>query len=486
MASKSGDQSPGLYPAPSEADQKRARAWFQRAHTVAETRNYDYAIECFINGLGQWPDTVDEGHGPLRLVGLQRKQAGGKKPGMMEKMPASGKDALKAMLNAEKLLSKDPGNIEYTQTLFKNAGRAGLINTTLWIGPILLELCQQEKKPNVARFQTLRSVNEDLSNRAEAAGELEAALKLREAALQALEYARRINPQDMGLQEEVRDLSSRLTLLKGNYERAQSFRESVADAGAQQDIRDRERLVQSDERVEDMIARARADMEANPGVAAKVFALTDLLTKRDKAEDENQAVELLTRVYKESGNYQFKRRADDIRMKQLTRAARKILAQKDKEAAQKHLAKQLEFEIGVFRERIENYPTDLSLKYELGKRLMKAGKWDDAIPHFQEARGDPKYRVRCNMYVGSCFYQKGYFNQAIDTFNAVNKEYEIPGDEVSKEIHYWLGRSYEAAGKPEEAGKVYGQVIQWDYNYKDVRQRLDAMRKSGGSPGASS
>ena len=94
----------------------KGRAFFDRAKTVAATGNYDYAIECFVSGLAAWPDTVDEGHGPLRLVSMQRKQAGGKKAGMMEtvKFPATGKDAVKAMLNAERLLSKDPGNIEHT------------------------------------------------------------------------------------------------------------------------------------------------------------------------------------------------------------------------------------------------------------------------------------------------------------------------------------------------------------------------------------
>lgn len=481
MAGKSGDRSAGLHPPPSDADQKRARSWFERAKTVSETRNYDYAIECFVSGLVAWPDTVDEGHGPLRLVSMQRKQAGGKKAGMMEsvKFPATGKDAVKAMLNAERLLSKDPGNIEHTLAMFKNAGKAGLVQTTLWIGPILFELCQQEKKASVTRFQTLRTVYEDLSNRAEEASDLASALKLREAALQALEYARRLNPQDMAIQDEMRDLSSRFTLLKGNYERAHSFRESVADAEGQREARDKDRLIQSDDRVEELIAKARRDVDANPGVAAKIFALTDLLTRRDKESDENEAVELLTRAYEESSNYQLKRRADDIRMKQMTRRAREILARKDREAAQKHLAQQIEYEIAIFTERTENYPTDLSLKFELAKRLMKSRRLDDAIPLFQEARGDPKYRVRCNMYVGLCFYEKGYYSQAIDTFNAVNKEYEITGDDVSKEIHYWLGRSYEADGKPQEAGKVYGQLIQWDYNYKDVRQRLDAMSKPG-------
>jgi tetratricopeptide (TPR) repeat protein len=54
-------------------------------------------------------------------------------------------------------------------------------------------------------------------------------------------------------------------------------------------------------------------------------------------------------------------------------------------------------------------------------------------------------------------------------------------------MHYWLGRSYEASGQREAAIQAYGQIIQWDYNYRqgDVRQRLEALqqaKKSDGDP----
>jgi len=463
----------------SEEDKKKARAWFERARTVADTRNYDYAIECFVNGLAAWPDAVDEGHAPLRLVSLQRRQAGGKKPGVLAAMkhPISGKDTVKAALNAEFLLAKDPGNIAYLEALFKNAGKSCLKKTVMWIGPTYFEACQQEKKPSQSRFMTVRNVYEELSARCEEENDLDTALEAMQRALQALEYARQLRPQDTGIDEDVRNLSSRLTMLKGHYGKAESFRESVADAQTQAELRGRDRLVQTDEFVESQIRGARADLEANPHVAAKVFALVDLLVKRDRPAEEDEAGQLLTRYYEQTGNYQFKKRADDIRIKQMTRKAREILTRKDRQAAQEHLVKQLNFEIEVFAERIKNYPTDLSLKYQLAQRLLRADRIDQAIPLFQEARGDPKHRVGCNVYLGRCFYEKGYYPQAVNTFNEAIKNYEVAGDDASKEMHYWLGRSLEAAGQKEEAASTYGQLIQWDYNYKDVRERLDALTR---------
>ena len=63
----------------SDADKDKARQWFERARAVADTRNYDYAIECYKSGLEVWPEAVEEGHMKMRLVAMQRHAAGKKK-----------------------------------------------------------------------------------------------------------------------------------------------------------------------------------------------------------------------------------------------------------------------------------------------------------------------------------------------------------------------------------------------------------------------
>ena len=79
--------------------------------------------------------------------------------------------------------------------------------------------------------------------------------------------------------------------------------------------------------------------------------------------------------------------------------------------------------------------------------------------------------------IGRCFLEKEYLAPAIDTFREAIESHEIKGDELSKELNYWLGRSLEADERPDEAVKIYGQLIQWDFKYRDVRARMDALRK---------
>jgi hypothetical protein len=46
---------------------------------------------------------------------------------------------------------------------------------------------------------------------------------------------------------------------------------------------------------------------------------------------------------------------------------------------------------------------------------------------------------------------------------------------LALDLNYWLARGLEAAGDALEAKKVYGDLIQSDYNYRDARHRLEKL-----------
>ena len=151
----------------SDVDKAKARKWFDHAQTVADTRNYDYAIECYTNGLELWPEAVEEGHMKLRVVATQRHAAGKKTPSAGERMkrPVGRKDALRNMLNAEFLWAKDPTNVTYMEALFKNAVKTRCDATAMWFGPIVFEAVTKENKPTAQRFLMLRAGYLELAER---------------------------------------------------------------------------------------------------------------------------------------------------------------------------------------------------------------------------------------------------------------------------------------------------------------------------------
>ncbi|MEE8169572.1 MAG: tetratricopeptide repeat protein, partial [Phycisphaerae bacterium] len=246
--------------------------------------------------------------------------------------------------------------------------------------------------------------------------------------------------------------------------------------------------VGDDDRVDALIEKARAAYEAEKGSTTALNALVDLLMKREREADENAAIRVLAEAFADSQNFSFKARADDLRMKQLTRAGRRLVAKlranpRDaavKDAARKHRREQLAFEIGSFRERVERYPTYLRVKFSLAERLFKNRQYDEAIPIFQKAKADGRSRNACKLYIGRCFFEKQLHSEAVSVLKQAVEEHEMGGrDSTGKELHYWWARALEAQGAKTEAVQVFGQLIQWEYNYADARRRLEQLRQEG-------
>jgi len=145
--------------------------------------------------------------------------------------------------------------------------------------------------------------------------------------------------------------------------------------------------------------------------------------------------------------------------------------------AQKLKLDALAFEQNTLKEQVTNYPTDHRIRFRYAQALFKASQFDDAIPEFQQARADPRNRAACNLFIGRCFFEKAHYGPAVDTLKDLVSGYQGTGDEISKEVYYWLGRSYEADGTVKEAMVAYNQIIQWDYNFRDVRDRIEKLRQ---------
>jgi tetratricopeptide (TPR) repeat protein len=456
-----------------EEDRKKAQVFFERGQAVANTGNYEYAIEMYLQGLSLDPDAVDA-HQSLRDISLKRKASGGKDLGMFEKMrlKRSGKDDKLNMLNCEKLLAYDPGNTDHMVCILQNAHREGYYDTVLWIGPILQRANADTKSPDFNKFMILKDIYKDLRQ-----------YKL---ATDACQQAVNMRPDDMDLTTELKNLGAQHTMDQGRYGTAGSFRHSIRDADRQARLLEADRDVRTVDSLERAIREAEADWQADPEEPGKVMKLVEALVRTEQPEHEQRAIELLEQTYERTKQFRFRHAAGRIRLSQLVRRERALRAKvqanlENEELRQEYAAfarERAQQELEEYKLWSEHYPTDMGFKYQIAHRLFLLNQYNDAIPALQQARTDPKFRVDAGILLGRAFLEDDFTDEAVDTLKDVIDEYQIRGDNKSKDMWYWYGRALEKKGDAPAALKCFSQVAQWDFNYRDVQARVKRLRPS--------
>jgi predicted Zn-dependent protease len=464
-----------------EEDRKKALRFFEAAAAKADAAQYDYAINMYLDGLGWDPEAVEQ-HKALRELALKRKVSGGKPMGMFDKMKIkSSKDDKQNMLNAEKLLAYDPGERSYMADMFQNAIKAGCYDTALWIGALLRQANIDHPKSDIKIYFALRDGYKQM--------------KQWRLAADATGLAVQMRPEDMDLIREQRDLATLDTMDKGNYE-AGDFRKSMRDVEKQQLLIDQDKEIHSVDAMTRQIQDAEKEWRADPLETGKLLRYVDVLVKTEDPEYENKAIEVLEEAFKRSNQYRFRWNMLKIQMRQMDRMERMLRAEANDEARnrpteskarqeyQSFAKEKNERELDSFNEASEQYPTDMSLKYEASRRLIRLGRHDEAIPLLQVVRNDPKYRIDGTVMLGQAFLSAGFADEACDTFAHAAEDYQIKGDPKSLDIFYWWGRSLEAKNPPDvpAALKCYSQVFQWNAAHLDVQQRIRKLRAGPAQP----
>ena len=447
----------------------KGKAFFERADQVSETGNWDFAIAMYLEGISREPENLDRGHKPLRKVSINRKAQGGKPAGMIDQLKRRPcKDPVRNLVNAEYLLSKDPGSVQNMMQVLQAARKCDLIGLAHWISLIILESQRQTKKPS-------KRILVDLVSAFESAKDFS-------MSVQACDMAISLDPNDGELRDRMRSLSALYTIDKGKFEEEGDFTKGVDDLEAQQKIQKKDALVQDEEYLLGQIRKCRQDYLENPHVAGKINNAVDALLKIENESYENEAIDILAKAHKDSSAYQFKMRIGDIRIRQMSRRFRQMRDSGDTAEATEQAKRQLAFELDEYKERCANYPTDLGLKFEMGRRQFLSGQYDEAIASLQTAQRDPRRGLRARSLIGQAFVKKGWLGMAVETFE---KALELEAtEEFTMELRYFLGDVLDNMGQLERAQEQFSTVAQLDYNYRDVRQRIENIRTRLSEPKA--
>ncbi len=458
----------------------KGKTFFEYAKVAADTSNFDYAIDMYIEGLNREPCNVAE-HEKLYNVSLTRKVKGGKPAGglMGPKLPYKGKTPKDQMLNAEWLLSKDPGHIPSMMTIMRTAKTADYPEVVKFMGPIVLHANRTSKTPKKDIYIEIATIYEEVKD-------------FRKAS-EAVMAAQQMDPDDMELDSWLKNLAANETIGKGKYGEAEKdWKESIKDIEQTNELLQQENLVKSLDFKHSQIEKTRADYERNPTELQVITKYVKALIATEEDAYENIAIDVLHRAHTQTQTYRYKFQLGEIKIIQLKRKVRGLIeaykanpGAKDKEAElKKALEEQIAFEVTEYKERTDNFPTDMHILFEYGSRLFKIRRYEDAISALQVAQNSPKYRPDALHYLGLSFMHQGMKPEAMETLKRAVDEYEFSemGDRKSKDFHYDLARAYEENGRAPEAMQIYSKIAQWDINFKDVRVRLAALRQQVAGP----
>jgi tetratricopeptide (TPR) repeat protein len=140
-------------------------------------------------------------------------------------------------------------------------------------------------------------------------------------------------------------------------------------------------------------------------------------------------------------------------------------------------AAKAEFKLAECRQRMEKYPTDMGIRFELGQLYFEAGMVGEAIGEFQKAQQNPNKRIAAMSYLAQCFAKRGMNDSAVRTLQNAIKEKPAFDDE-KKDLIYHLGCVLEKMGKKAEAIEQFLQIYESDVNYRDVAAKVDAHYSS--------
>ena len=449
-----------------------ARALFTRGTQALAQDNLDYAITLLNQALETEPGFFDC---RKALRDAQMRKAGDGGGGFFKKMlsragsspqeakarMALGKNPAEAMAIAEQMLNSDP-NSSAAHRIIVDAGNALEMPRTVAMSyEVLVKNSPKDKDLAIEFARAVSAIGE--GSRAE----------------NILMELLREMPGDGDLNMALKDLSARKTMDEGGYAALAggggSYRDILKDKKEAESLEQEKRVQKSEDVTERLIAEYEERLQTETNNIKLVRSLAELYTQKKQFD---RALELYDRVKKsDMGNDPSLDQSIagtvvkrfDFQLEQLNPFDPEHAAQMEKIKADK-----LAFQLDECQKRVEKYPTDLAIRYEMGALYFQTGNIGAAIQEFQKAQGNPYKRLAAMSFLAQCFAKRKMFDLAARTLQNAIKEKPTFDDE-KKDLIYNLGAVLESMGKKEEAIEQFKQIYEMDAGYKDVSAKVEAF-----------
>lgn len=460
--------------AASDSDSKlrKAQMFFQYGNDAAHKNNFDYAIQMYSEACKLQPANLLFRQS---LRGIQRRKFGNE-PGKVGHLVGAKTQPIKlkartakarghweqVLETLEEAFTHNPWDVAASMDAAEAAEQLGCGDVAVW----LLESVLQQGSDDLKFLRYMARIYENN--------------QIWQRAISCWERVRKVNPYDEDAIRQMNSLSARETIA----------RSGMGDSLAKREV---ERQIDLPPGAEELRATAVSpeerllrEIKEQPELVRPYLELAELYRSKHRLED---AVKVLDRACKAfpDDNVILTERAD-LQVRRLKQAievwTKHIQKHPDEDEPRQKLErlniKLLDYEIAEFQRRIRLRPEDGKLRFELGMRLAQAGRHDDAIAEFQQARSTPELKAQALYRSGLSFEANGVHKLAERTYQEALKH--APADDYAmlNALHYQLGRVAEEQGNLVAAEEHYNEVAANDYSYQDVARRLRALNQRGG------
>ena len=458
---------------------KLAQDCFARATQAMAKQNWDYAVEMFLTASKLVPSNLMYRQS---LTGCLRKKYKENKTGAsMSFLKVSGiRSRIKKARSKKEWADMDLAALEglclhpWDGQFNFDAGEANRERDFLEIANFYLEQAvgPDGAPKNIEYLIALADVYESRRNYNSAISTLDKVLEL--------------DPLNGAIRTKIQGLGANMTIDRAKYDEAKTTQEVKAPAvkmgygeSVKGDVKTKPEVLAPGESEEADLQRM---IRKEPANVAYYLKLAELYRREGKLEDAAKTYLLATNV---NGDPNIREQMEDVELDMVRRnlnfakeAAKNNSNDEQSRQIVAELANELlSQEIEIFSRRVDRYPNDMKLKYELAKRLMRAKNFKKAIPLLQAASRDIRLEASVLTSLGSCFLAnrqnslaKRQFEKALEKLNA--NDHPVP----FKECHYYLGRLAEEAGDKPAAEIHYTEILAVDYDYRDTHDRLTKIQ----------
>ena len=449
---------------------QKAQNFTNRGRQALETGRYELAVDMLMEAVSAAPDVL-ETRKLLRAAQIANFRKNGKagfgaKLGyMMARQKILGLvkkgQAVEAMAEAEKLLSQNPLDADNIEAAVKAAEAAGKTDHAAISVEAAYE-CSNKDPALLERVATYYTM-----------------AKRWDKARDAYRKLADMKPGDQRVMQLLKNTEAQATMNSGWSETAGKkggFQNLIANKEQAAKLDAANKAVITGDDADKLIAEKLEQIEKEPKNMNFRRALARLYIQNKRYYE---AIECLQSAIESAGTMdpELDRMLSQTKIQYFDQQIEILRSEGREDEALEMEGEKNQFVFDDLAQRVERYPNDLHLRYELGVQYYTYEYYDDALQHLQLAQKSPKDRLWALYYLAMCFMMKGQRDMAVMQLETARDQLPTM-DDLKKKVVYQLGLCAEEAGDFEKAYQYYKEVYSTDVGFEDLADRMLAISQA--------